>query len=129
MSYALLADAVLLLHLAFVLFVVLGGLLVIKWPRLTWLHLPALVWAVWIELSGAICPLTPLEQSFRQQAGESSYAGSFIGHYIEPILYPVGLTREAQWWLAGIVLTINALVYLVFLMQWGRWSEQAKENK
>lgn len=115
MSYGLLADAVLLLHFGFVLFVAAGGLLVMKWPRLAWLHLPALLWAVWIELSGNLCPLTPMEQSLRQQAGEVAYTGSFIGHYIEPILYPAGLTREAQWWLAGTVLALNLLIYLLVI--------------
>lgn len=119
-GYSLLADAVLLMHFAFVLFVALGGFWVIKWPRLTWLHLPALAWAIWIEISGAICPLTPLEQSFRQQAGEATYAGSFIGHYIEPVLYPVGLTREEQWWIAGIAVAVNMVAYLVAVWMWRR---------
>ena len=109
-----------LLHLTFVIFVVVGGFLVIRWPRLAWLHLPALFWAVWIETSGTICPLTPLEQSLRERAGEAAYAGSFINHYIEPILYPVGLTREDQWWIAGIALAINLATYLVAWFVW-RW--------
>jgi len=112
-SYSLLADAMLLLHFAFVLFVAVGGFLVIKWARLAWLHLPALAWAVWVELSGSICPLTPMEQSFRQQAGESTYTGSFISHYLEPILYPVGLTPESQWRIAAIALAINLAAYLL----------------
>lgn len=111
MSYALLADAVLLLHFAFVLFVVGGGLLVLKWPKAVWLHLPAVIWGAWIELSGSICPLTPLEQSLLTSAGEDSYAGSFIGHYLGPVLYPVGLTEEMQWWMGMIVIAINVLVY------------------
>lgn len=120
MIHSLFADAVVLLHFAFVLFVVAGGIPVIKWPRLAWLHLPTLVWAVWIETSGAICPLTPLEQSLRQKAGEASYSGSFIGHYLEPVLYPSGLTREGQWWIAGMAVAVNLLVYLLALRAWRR---------
>ena len=113
MINSLAADLVVLLHFTFVLFVALGGFLVVKWERLAWLHLPALFWALWIEISGAICPLTPLEQSLRQKAGEASYSGSFITHYLEPILYPVGLTREDQWWIAGIALAVNLAAYLL----------------
>jgi len=118
MPYALLADAVLLLHFVFVLFVVGGGLLALKWPKVVWLHLPAAFWGVWIELSGSICPLTPLEQSLLTSAGESSYAGSFIGHYLEPVLYPVGLTKDMQWWLGLIAVAINVLVYRQVLKAW-----------
>ena len=118
MINSLAADLVVLLHFAFVLFVASGGFLVIRWPRLVWLHLPALFWAVWIEQTGAICPLTPLEQSLRLKAGEASYGGSFISHYLEPILYPVGLTREDQWWIAGIALAVNLVAYLFVV--WSR---------
>lgn len=124
MFYALLADAVLLLHCVFVLFVVGGGLLAMKWPKLAWLHLPAVFWAVWIELSGSICPLTPLEQSLLTSAGESSYAGSFIGHYLEPVLYPVGLTEEMQWWLGIIVAAINMLIYRQVLRVWNEQQDK-----
>ena len=118
MIYNLLADAVLLLHLSFVVFVVAGGLLVIKWFRLAWLHIPAVCWAIWIEYSGSICPLTPLEQSLRRQAGEASYAGGFIAHYLEPVLYPADLPREMQWWLAALLLGVNVSVYLLAFRTW-----------
>ncbi len=110
--YGFFADLVLLLHFAFVLFVGAGGLLVLKHPQLCWLHLPALCWAVWIEFSGETCPLTPLEQGLREKAGESSYAGSFIGQYIEPLIYPAGLTQEMQWGIAAFMLLLNLLIYL-----------------
>ncbi len=118
MPYAFLADAVLLLHFAFVLFVVGGGLLALKWPKIAWLHLPVVFWGVWIELSGSICPLTPLEQSLLTSAGESSYAGSFIGHYLDPVLYPAGLTEEMRWWVRVIAIAINVLVYRQVLKVW-----------
>lgn len=112
MIYSLLADMVLLLHAAFVLFAGLGGLLVLKWPRLAWGHLPCAAWALWIEFSGAICPLTPLEQWLRRQAGEASYAGSFTAHYIEPLIYPPQLTAPMQWSIGAGLLVFNCLIYL-----------------
>jgi hypothetical protein len=112
---SVLADAVVVLHLGFVAFVVLGGLLVLRWPRMAWLHLPAALWGAWIEFAGWICPLTPLENWLRARAGESGYATSFVEHYVVPVLYPAALTRELQWILGGLVVAINALVYLVVL--------------
>ena len=105
------ADAVVLLHLAFVVFVVLGGLAVLRWPRLAWLHLPAAVWGALIEFAGWICPLTPLENFLRERGGEAGYAGGFIDHYITAIIYPDGLTRTMQFGVGGLVLAINAFVY------------------
>lgn len=105
------ADLVLLIHLAFVLFVVFGSLLVLRWPRLVWLHLPAAVWGVVVELTGWVCPLTPLEQQLRVAAGEGTYSGGFIGHYVWPLLYPAGLTREMQLLIAASVLLINGVAY------------------
>ena len=90
------ADAVALLHLAFVLFAVFGGLPVWRWPRLAWLHLPAVLWGGWIEFSGWTCPLTPLENLLRRAVGEAGYGGGYIDHYLWPPLYPAGLTREGQ---------------------------------
>ena len=113
MIYRVLADLVLVIHLAFVLFVVLGGLLVPRWPRLAWLHLPAAVWGVLIEYSGWICPLTPLENSFRLKGGEAGYSGGFIQHYIQPTLYPSGLTRSTQLVLGSIVLLLNLAAYAI----------------
>lgn len=113
MIYRVLADLVLVIHLAFVLFVVLGGLLVPRWPRLAWLHLPAAVWGVLIEYSGWICPLTPLENSLRVKGGEAGYSTGFIQHYIQPTLYPSGLTRPTQLVLGSIVLLLNLAAYAI----------------
>ena len=115
MIYRALADAVLVAHLAFVLFVVLGGLLVLRWPRLAWLHLPAAIWGVLIEYSGWICPLTPLENSFRARGGEGGYSGGFIQHYIQPVLYPSGLTRSTQIVLGSLLLILNLTAYSIAL--------------
>jgi hypothetical protein len=109
--YSLLADLVLLLHLAFILFVLLGGLLVLRRPRLAWLHLPAAAWGVMVELAGWYCPLTPLENRFRALAGEARYAGDFIQHYLLAAIYPEGLTREVQIGLGLIALLVNAALY------------------
>jgi uncharacterized protein DUF2784 len=109
--YRALADAVLILHLAFILFVVLGGLLVFWRRRLAWLHLPAVAWGILIELAGWICPLTPLENWLRMQGGERGYSGGFIEHYLASLIYPDGLTRELQWLLAALVIAINAAIY------------------
>ncbi len=105
------ADALVVLHMAFVLFVVLGGLLVLRWRWLAWLHLPAAAWGVLIEYAGWICPLTPLEQQLRIDAGEPSYAESFTQHYLLPMLYPAGLTRTTEIVLGTLVLAVNAAVY------------------
>jgi hypothetical protein len=117
LALRLAADAVALLHLAFVLFVVFGGLLVCRWPRLVWLHRPALGWGAWIEFTGWICPLTPLENHLRQLTGAAGYAGGFIDHYLWPLLYPAGLTREGQWALGAGVLVFNLGVYGVLLIR------------
>lgn len=111
MSYRLLADAVLLLHLAFILFVVGGGLFLGRWPRLPWLHVPAVAWGVTIELCGCICPLTPLENRLRLLGGEAGYPGGFVEHYLWPIVYPEGLTREWQIALGLGVAALNLFAY------------------
>ena len=111
MIYRALADLVLVVHLTFVLFVVLGGLLVLRWPRAAWLHVPAAIWGVLIEYTGWICPLTPLENSFRTRGGEMGYSGGFIEHYIQPLLYPAGLTRSTQVVLGSLVLVLNLTAY------------------
>ena len=95
----------------FVLFVVLGGLVVLRWPRLAYLHLPAATWGVVIEFAGWVCPLTPLEQSLRLKAGEQGYSGSFIEHYVLPLLYPSALTRTIQVALGIIVIAVNLAIY------------------
>jgi hypothetical protein len=111
----LLADATVLLHVAFVIFVVCGGLLVARWPRIAWLHLPAALWGAWVEFAGWICPLTPLENWLRGQGGGIPYASGFIEHYVLPILYPSSLSRPIQWVLGGLVLLVNAVVYAIVL--------------
>ena len=111
MLYGLAAEAVVAFHFVFVLFVVLGGLLVWRWPRLAWVHLPCALWGALVELTGVICPLTPLEKWLRDQAGLASYNGGFIAHYIMPILYPAGLTRGVQLVLAVFVVGLNLAVY------------------
>jgi hypothetical protein len=110
-----LADFVVLIHFTFVLFVVLGGFLVLRWANVAYLHLPAAFWGVWIEFSGRICPLTPLEHSLRAQAGEEVYAGGFIEHYLLPILYPGSLTRTVQLGLGLVVFVINLVIYIYAL--------------
>lgn len=109
--HAWLANLVLAVHGAFVLFVVLGGLLALRWPRVAWMHLPAAAWGAAIEFSGGICPLTPLENRLRALAGEAGYGGGFIEHYLLGWLYPAGLTREAQLALGIAVLVVNVAVY------------------
>jgi len=116
MSPRFLADLLVLIHLAFVVFVVAGGLLTLRWPALRWVHLPAAIWGGWIEFSGGICPLTPLENTLRQRAGDAPYAGDFIGHYVLPVLYPSGLTRSTQLILGLLVVVVNVGVY------WWGWS-------
>jgi Protein of Unknown function (DUF2784) len=118
--FGILADATVVLHFAFVLFAVFGGLLVARWPRAAWLHVPAASWGVWVEFSGSICPLTPLENWLRQRGGGPTYSSSFIEHYIVPILYPASLTVEVQWVLGSLALAVNAAVYFVILRRRGR---------
>ena len=111
MPYAILADIVVLIHLFFVLFAVMGAVLVI-WRRwVIWLHIPAVLWAIWIELTGGICPLTPLENWLRRRAGQGGYQGDFVEQYLIPVLYPVGLTRNFQILLGLVVISINAALY------------------
>jgi len=113
MIYDWLADLTLLVHLGFIGFVAAGGLLVLRWRRLAWLHLPAAIWGVAIEVGGWICPLTPLENHWRRKAGQAGYEGGFIEHYLTAAIYPEGLTRTAQWLIAAGVLAINLAVYAV----------------
>jgi hypothetical protein len=110
-SARLAADAVVLVHLAFVAFVVVGGFLVIRWPRIAWLHVPAALWGAWAELTATICPLTPLENELRHRAGATGYEGGFIEHYLIPILYPAGLTPAHQRWIGALVVAVNVVAY------------------
>lgn len=124
MPYGVLADIVLVLHLGFVLFVVLGGLLVLRWPGLAWLHVPAAAWGTLIEFSGGICPLTPLENRFRRLGGETGYSGEFIDHYVRALLYPNGLSRGTQLLLGAAVLVLNVTIYWVLIRRLARQSPQ-----
>jgi len=111
MSTLLLADGIVVFHFLFIAFVVAGGALCLRWPRLAWAHVPAACWGIVIELTGWICPLTPLENELRQAAGQAGYAGSFIAHYLLPIIYPPGLTRTTQLALAGALVAGNLACY------------------
>ena len=105
------ADAVVIVHLAFVLFVAGGALLLLRWPRVAWLHAPCAVWGALVELAGWVCPLTPLENHLRRIAGEGGYTGGFIEQYVVPLLYPGELTRPIQLGLGVAVIAFNAIVY------------------
>jgi hypothetical protein len=107
------ADLVVLLHLAFILFVIVGALAVLRWPRLAWLHVPAVLWGAWIELAGWICPLTPLENRLRRAGGEAGYGADFIDHYLLPVIYPQGLSRGLQVLLGAGALALNVILYTV----------------
>jgi len=111
MGASLAADAVLVVHFTFIAFVVCGAALVLWHGRLAWLHLPALAWAVWIAATHGICPLTPLENSLRRAAGQAGYEGSFIDHYLVPVIYPSGLTPAHQTWIAVALVAANVLLY------------------
>src|SRR5215203_2399061 len=110
--YRILADLVVGLHFVFVVFVVVGGLLVLRWPKLAYLHIQAVVYGAAIEFAGWICPLTPLENSLRRQAGEAGYSTGFVEHYLLPVLYPSALTRDIQVLLGVVVIGINLSIYI-----------------
>ena len=109
--YIFLADLVLIVHLAFVVFVLGGGLLMLKWRWIAWLHLPAALWGAVVEFTGEICPLTPLENWLRAQDGEIPSSSDFITQYLLPILYPGDLTRGIQWLFGSVVVIVNSAVY------------------
>jgi hypothetical protein len=111
MIYQLAASGLVIIHLAFVMFVIFGAVLTLRWPRLIGFHLAAIVWGVLIEFTGAICPLTPLEVQLRQLGGVAGYQGGFIDHYVLAVLYPSGLTRRVQIGLGFVVLVLNAVAY------------------
>ena len=110
MGYTILADLVLIFHLLFVFFVLFGGLLILRWPWMIWLHLPAVAWGILVECSGWFCPLTPLENWLRRQAG-AEYEGDFVQHYLLHLLYPDRLTHQSQLVLGFVVLLVNISVY------------------
>ena len=120
MHWRILADLLVVLHLAFAAFVIFGGFLAWKWRWVALAHLPALAWGLWVETSGQICPLTPLEIHWRHLAGEVGYQGGFIDHYVGALLYPPGLTRSDQWVLATILLALNLTAYGVLLRRFSR---------
>jgi len=102
-------------HFLFIAFVAAGGLLVLRWPRLAFVHIPAVVWGVVIELSGWICPLTPLENHLRRLSGSRSYSGGFIEQYLIPVIYPANLTASAQYILGGLVIVVNLILYALVI--------------
>lgn len=114
MIFRVLADLILALHLAFVLFVILGGLLALRWRRVARIHIPIALYGAFIEFAGFVCPLTPLENAMRRRGGEAGYQGDFIDHYITATIYPQGLTRNAQFVLGAVVLVLNAAVYTIW---------------
>jgi hypothetical protein len=111
MLWSLLADALVVVHFGFTTFVIFGGFLAWRWRRVLLLHLPALAWGCWVELSSSICPLTPLENYLRQRGGAAGYSGGFLAHYLSALLYPINLTLHIQWVLAGLLVVINAVAY------------------
>lgn len=123
MTYRLAADGLLLLHVLFIVFVMAGGLLVRWKPVLVWIHVPAAIWGMLIELIGWTCPLTPLENHFREVAGGQGYQGGFVQHYLLPLIYPDWLTIKAQYVLGGLVLAVNAVIYL-WLWERGTWKKK-----
>lgn len=122
MNYDFLADLVVLVHLLFVVFALLGGLLVLRWLPLVFLHVPCMLWAATVEFLGLVCPLTPLEISLRQRAGQAGYEGGFVEEYLVPILYPGSLTPAIQIVLGFVVLAVNAWVYVLVIRKY-RWGQ------
>lgn len=125
--YRFLADAVLMLHLVFIFFVIFGALLLLRYPRLIWLHLPAVLWGAAIEFNNWLCPLTPLENHFRALGSELPYAGDFIAHYLMPLVYPATLTRGMQLLLGIGCLALNALIYA--LLYWKKWRRTGERKE
>lgn len=120
MFWRMAADALVVIHLVFILFVMLGGLLLLRWPSLIWLHVPAVAWGVIVECLHLGCPLTPWENQLRRMAGQAGYEGGFIEHYLIPLIYPAGLTPAIQLWLGAIVVLANAAVYAWLIGRWRR---------
>jgi len=115
MVQRILADSVLILHFMFIIFVVAGGLLALRWRWILLLQLPSALWGIFIEISGGVCPLTPLENALRRAAGSSGYSGGFVEHYLLPVVYPRSLSHSVQLVLAGAVLVTNSVIYLAVL--------------
>jgi len=117
MGNLIVADAVMLVHFCFIAFALLGSFLALRWFRVIWLHVLALAWGIWIEASGNLCPLTPLENHFRELAGQTTYGEGFITHYLGPIIYPAGLTRHTQFMILGILVAVNVIGYALVIRQ------------
>ncbi len=117
MIYRVAADFVLVTHFAFIVLVVAGGLMVFRYAWFAWIHLPAACWGAFVELTGRICPLTTLENYLRVRAGQEGYADSFVEHYIFPVIYPAGLTRNIQLVLAGMIIAVNVIIYATILLR------------
>lgn len=124
----MLADLVVVIHFAFILFVLFGGLLALRWRRAMWLHLPAAAWGVAIELGGWVCPLTPLENRLRERQGERAFAGGFVEHYIVPLIYPEEMSKASAVTLALIVVLINVAVYAFVARRGGVVSDRGRER-
>ena len=124
----ILADALVVVHVLFVVFVMTGGFLLARWPRLVWLHLPAAVWGALIEFTGGICPLTPLENRLRALGGESVYRVGFVEHYLLPILYPENLTLPVQLVLGGVVVAVNLVAYALACRAWRRKTQRPAQS-
>ncbi|QDG49605.1 DUF2784 domain-containing protein [Persicimonas caeni] len=118
MLYKLGAEIIVVLHLAFILFIIFGGLLALRWPRASWVHLPCALYGVLIEWVGWVCPLTPWENALRERAGGEGYEGDFIEHYLLPIIYPSGLTPTVQLVLGALVIVVNVAIYAFVIWKW-----------
>jgi hypothetical protein len=112
------ADALVILHLVFIVFVLIGAFMALKWRTLIWVHIPCLIWGVLVEMLGWYCPLTPIENSFREQAGLATYSGDFVMQYIMPIIYPPELTRSLQIFFGLVVLLLNMVAYGLLIRRW-----------
>jgi len=129
MTNQILADAVLILHFAFVAFVFAGASLVLRWRKLAWLHLPAALWGAVVEFTGWICPLTPLENRLRERAGTAGYSGDFVGHYLLPVIYPESLTPRVQLVLGLLVVGVNVALYAVVISRSRRRRAEASSRE
>src|SRR5688572_172203 len=129
MAYRLLADATALVHFGFIVFVVIGGLFVLRWPRLRWMHLPAALWGALIEFLSWPCPLTPLEKRLRMLGGETAYEGGFIAHYLMPLIYPPGLTPRVQIGLGLLVVVVNTAIYTMVFWRFRRRAGPVPYNR
>lgn len=119
MIYRVLADLILVTHFAFAIFTVLGGLLVLRWRSLVWVHLSSVLWGVVIQWANWICPLTPIESYLREMGGEASYRGGFVEHYVSMVLYPENLTVELRYLLGIVLIVVNLMIYgYMFLRKW-----------